>query len=108
MCIIQRLISWVKAVGELLADAYNPDQIPEVGQLDKLETFVRSKKIKSGARSAVDHEEAGILGWVLGDHSSETFTPLWGIVASWQYYFMVTDGWSVYPGFIPPGEKNCQ
>jgi hypothetical protein len=43
--IIQRLISWwVKAVGELLADAYNPDQIPEVGQLDELETFVRSKK----------------------------------------------------------------
>ena len=42
------VISWVKAVGELLPDAYNPDQIPEVGELDELETFVHSKKLKSG------------------------------------------------------------
>ena len=42
------VISWVKAVGELLPDAYNPDQVPAVGELDELETFVRSKKIKSG------------------------------------------------------------
>ncbi len=38
------VISWIKAVGELLPDAYNPDQIPQVGELDELETFVRSKK----------------------------------------------------------------
>ncbi len=44
-----RVISWVKAVAELLPDAYNPDQIPEVGELDELETFVRSKKLRSGS-----------------------------------------------------------
>lgn len=92
-------------MGQLIPDAYNPDQIPEVGELDELETFVRSKKLKSGARSAVDHFRAGILGWVLGDHSAETFAPLWKIVASWQCYFIVTDGWSVYPCFIPPGDQ---
>ncbi len=43
------VISWVKEVGELLPNAYNPDQIPEVGELDELETFVRSKKTKSGS-----------------------------------------------------------
>ena len=43
------VISWVKAVGELLPDAYSPDQIPTVGELDELETFVRSKKLKSGS-----------------------------------------------------------
>ncbi len=43
------VISWVKAVGELLPDAYSPDQIPEVGELDELETFVHSKKLKSGS-----------------------------------------------------------
>lgn len=43
----------------------------------------------------------GILGWGLGDHSAATFEPLWAIVASWQCYFYLTDGWSVYPGFIP-------
>ncbi len=55
--------------------------------------------------TAVDHFRSGILGWVLGDHSAETFAPLWAIVAQWQCYFYVTDGWSVYPGFIPDGDQ---
>ncbi len=42
---------------------------------------------------------------MLGDHSAETFKPLWAIVGAWQCYFYVTDGWSVYPGFIPPGDQ---
>lgn len=41
----------------------------------------------------------------MGDHSAETFRPLWAIVATWQCYFYVTDGWSVYPGFIPEGDQ---
>ena len=40
---------------------------------------------------------------MLGDHSAETFQPLWKIVEQWQCYFYVTDGWKVYPGFIPDG-----
>ena len=50
--------------------------------------------------TAVDHFQPGILGWVLGDHSAETFEPLWELVRKWQCYFYVTDGWKVYPGFI--------
>lgn len=42
------VISWVKQVGECLPDAYTPDQTPQVGELDELETFVGSKKTKSG------------------------------------------------------------
>ena len=42
------VITWVKQVGELLPDAYAPETIPEVGELDELETFVGSKKTKSG------------------------------------------------------------
>jgi hypothetical protein len=38
------VITWVKQVGELLPDAYAPETIPEVGELDELETFVGSKK----------------------------------------------------------------
>ncbi len=38
------IITWVKQVGELLPDAYSPETIPEVGELDELETFVGSKK----------------------------------------------------------------
>ena len=39
---------WVRAVGAKLPDAYEPDSIPQVGELDELETFVGSKKTKSG------------------------------------------------------------
>jgi len=42
------VITWVKQVGERLPDAYDPQTTPEVGELDELETFVRSKKTKSG------------------------------------------------------------
>jgi transposase-like protein len=38
------IINWVKQVGELLPDTYHPDQIPQVGELDELQTFVGSKK----------------------------------------------------------------
>ncbi len=42
------VITWVKQVGKLLPDAYAPETVPEVGELDELETFVGSKKTKSG------------------------------------------------------------
>ena len=38
------IINWVKQVGKLLLDAYNPEVIPEAGELDELQTFVGSKK----------------------------------------------------------------
>ena len=44
------IINWVKQVGELLPQAYEPDTIPEVGELDELETFIGSKKTKCGDR----------------------------------------------------------
>ena len=44
------IINWVKQVGELLPQAYEPDIIPEVGELDELETFMGSKKTKCGER----------------------------------------------------------
>ena len=99
------IISWVKQLGKQLPDAPEAEQIPEVGELDELETFVGSKKNKIWLWTAVDHFRAGILGWVLGDYSSETFRPLWRIVGAWHCYFYVTDGWSVYPCFIPEGDQ---
>jgi insertion element IS1 protein InsB len=38
------IINWVKQVGKLLPDAYEPDTTPLVGELDELETFVGQKK----------------------------------------------------------------
>jgi hypothetical protein len=41
------VIHWLKQVGELRPDAYDPAEIPQVGELDELQTFV-GKKTKSG------------------------------------------------------------
>ena len=38
------VINWVKQVGERLPDAYAPEEIPQVGELDELQTFVGAKK----------------------------------------------------------------
>lgn len=43
------IMDWVKQVGELLPDYYDPERTPEVGELDELETFVGFKKTKSGS-----------------------------------------------------------
>ena len=43
------IITWVRQVGERLPDADEPEEIPEVGELDELETFVGSEKTKSGS-----------------------------------------------------------
>jgi hypothetical protein len=40
------IMNWVGAVGELLPNAYDPETIPQVGELDELETFVGHKKTK--------------------------------------------------------------
>ena len=38
------VLNWVKQVGELLPNAYEPAIVPEVGELDELETFIGKKK----------------------------------------------------------------
>lgn len=42
------VIHWLKQVGHNLPDAYDPETAPQVGELDELETFVGSKKTRSG------------------------------------------------------------
>ena len=60
----------------MLPDAYEPDTIPLVGELDELKTFVGQKN-KLWLWTAVNHFQPGILGGVLGDHSATTFRSLW-------------------------------
>lgn len=50
--------------------------------------------------TAVNHFSQGILAWVLGDRSSQTFEKLWTLVKIWQCYFWVRDGYSVYKKYI--------
>ncbi len=60
------IIYWVEQLGEKLPDVPKEDIIPEVGELDELETFVSSKKTLIGLWTAVNHFTQGILAWVLG------------------------------------------
>ena len=38
------VINWVKQVGKLLPDVYDPEVIPEVGELDELQTYVKKNR----------------------------------------------------------------
>jgi len=53
------VITWVKRIGELLPNAYDPDVLPQVGELDELETFVGSKKTKFGCGLPLTTSEKG-------------------------------------------------
>ena len=70
------IIHWVKQLGQQLPDAPVVEEIPQVSELDELETFVGSKKNKLWISTAVNHFEKGILAWTLGDRSAVTFEPL--------------------------------
>lgn len=58
------------------------------------------RKIRFGSWTAVNHGASGILAWVLGDRSAETFKQLWKIVRGWQSFWYVTDGYVIYSMFI--------
>ena len=65
------ILNWIKQSGRHLPDSYDPDEIPQVGELDELETFVGNKGNKVWIWTVVDHFRSGILGWVVGNHSAE-------------------------------------
>ena len=46
------VMDWVKQKGKKLPDAIAPENIPDVGELDELETFVGSKKQDLGVDSS--------------------------------------------------------
>ncbi len=40
------ILNWIAQAGERLPDSYDPKEIPQVGELDELETFVGKKQNK--------------------------------------------------------------
>ena len=115
-----------------LPNAPEVEKIPEITEIDELQTYVGQKKQNMAQRlspqatlgasssfaraTTVNHWKLGILAWVLGDCSSQTFEPLWKIIRGWQSFWYVTRTrmrssriaavyayalrWLVYPGFI--------
>lgn len=105
------ILHWVRAAGLPLPDAPQSQEILEITDLDELQTFVGDKRNKLWIWTALNHFQAGILAWTVGDspkatlrsRRAETFKPLWLIVKCFECFFYVTDGWSVYPMFIEDG-----
>lgn len=69
-----------------------------------LKRLSAQKKTLIWVWTALNHFRAGILAWVVGDHSAATFKPPKQQVCRWHCYFLVTDGWKVYPCFIDAGD----
>jgi transposase-like protein len=88
------VIRWVRNIAIALPDAPEVSEIPEITEIDELQTFV-GKKNQRWLWTAVNHWQPGILAWVLGERSSQTFKPLWKLVRGWQSFLYVTDGWTV-------------
>lgn len=91
-------INWVKLADKILPD--EDYEIPQTAQVDELQTFVGSKKSKSGNRIAVNSQAAGILKWVVGDRSLATFRLLWLMIRGWCCFLYITDGYPVYSCLI--------
>jgi hypothetical protein len=53
-------MNWIKEVGIGLPDAPEKDEIPEITELDELQTFVGKKKDKVWIWTVVNHWQAGI------------------------------------------------
>ena len=98
------VMHWIREAGHEVSDAPEADELPEVTDLDELQTFVGNKRHKLWIWTAVNHKQAGILAWVVGDRSAKTFQSLWSSVRCWHCFWYVTDGWSVYPMFIESGD----
>ena len=96
------IMRWVEETGESLPDEPQDSEIPEITEIDELQTFVGSKKNKFWIWTVVNHQKKGIILWNVGDRSHESFEPIWQIIKCWHSFFYVTDGWKVYPMYIEP------
>ncbi|WP_416245406.1 IS1 family transposase [Crocosphaera sp. XPORK-15E] len=98
------VIRWVRQTENQLPDSSNDHQIPQVGKLDELQTFI-GKKNKIWIWTALNKDYSEILEYVIGDRSAKIFEELWEKIKDWNCYFWITDGYKVYPKFIPDGDQ---
>jgi hypothetical protein len=61
------ILNWVKLAAQNLPNAPQSSEIPQITEIDELQTFAGSKKKKVWIWSAIDHGHQGILSWVIGD-----------------------------------------
>ncbi len=101
------VIKWIKEAGIKLPDAPEDEEIPEITEIDELQTYLGNKKNKVGIWTVVNHWKQGILSWVRGDlltqryreRSHKNFQYLWSIIRCWHSFWYVSDGYPCIPLF---------
>ena len=74
------VMNWIEEAGIKLPDAPEEDEIPEITEIDELQTFIGNKKNKVWVWTVVNHSLPGIILWTIGDRNSSSFHTLWLII----------------------------
>ncbi|HEY9296459.1 MAG TPA: IS1 family transposase [Phormidium sp.] len=82
-------INWVKKAGNHLTPEPDYSEIPEIALIDGLQTYA-GKKNKFWLWTVVNKAIAGIIAWVVGDRSADTFKALWQVISRFMDYTGVT------------------
>ena len=99
------IMNWIEEAGMELPNTPEEEEIPEITEIDELQTFIGNKKNKVWIWTVVNHWQPGILLWTVGDlatpasqagRSSETFKHLWLTIKCWHSFWYVSDGYPVY------------
>jgi transposase len=61
------ILNWIQAAKESLSDEPQDEEIPEITEIDELQTFVRNKRNKYWVWTVVNHQKKGIILWTIGD-----------------------------------------
>ena len=96
------IMNWIEEAGMELPDTPEEEEIPEITEIDELQTFIGNKNNKVWIWTVVNHWQTGILLWRVGDRSKETFKHLWSIIKCWHSFWYVSDGYPFSPCFIEP------
>ncbi len=83
------IINWIEEAGMELPDTPEDSEIPEITEIDELQTFIGKKNNKAWIWTVVNHHQPGILLWIIGDRSSETFKHLWLTIKCWHSFWYV-------------------
>ena len=57
------ILNWIQEAGESLSDEAQDEEIPEITEIDELQTFVGNKRNKYWVWTVVNHKKKGIILW---------------------------------------------
>jgi len=61
------IMNWIREAGMELPDTPEEAEIPEITEIDELQTFIARKKDKVWIWTVVNHWQPGIILWTIGD-----------------------------------------